>query len=258
MVCRQYARDGISEEVINSSNSTAFFEVKNLWVHYGGVAALKGVSLDIGKGAVVAVIGANGAGKSTLLRVISGLNRPSQGEIRLEGRKIDELSPDMIVAAGIAHVPEGRRLFPEMSVLENLRMGAYMRKDQKEVVADLESIYLHFPVLKERKGQPAGTLSGGEQQMLAISRALMARPALLLLDEPSMGLSPIMVAEIAKIVCDINTRLKITILLVEQNARMALSLASKAYVLQTGTVFRQGEASSLMNDEELKKAYLGA
>lgn len=232
-------------------------EAEDLWVHYGGVAALKGISLALEPGSIVALIGANGAGKTTLLRTISALNKPTSGEIRYAGKRIDGLRPHKIVEMGIAHVPEGRRLFPDMTVYENLKMGGYARKDEEGIRADLESVYHHFPRLRERRRQRAGTLSGGEQQMLAMGRALMARPRVLLLDEPSMGLSPILVAEIAKIIRDINRELGVTILLVEQNARMALSLASKAYVLQTGTVFREGEPSQLMHDEELKTAYLG-
>jgi len=232
-------------------------DVDDLWVHYGGVAALKGVSIGLESGAIVALIGANGAGKTTLLRTISVLNRPTRGEIRFAGRRIDGLKPHQVVEIGIAHVPEGRRLFPDMTVIENLKMGGYTRKSASGIRADLQQVFDHFPRLHERRGQRAGSMSGGEQQMLAMGRALMAKPQLLLLDEPSMGLAPIMVAEIAKIIRHINQEFGVTILLVEQNARMALSLASHAFVLQTGTVFRQGEPHALMRDEGLKTAYLG-
>jgi len=232
-------------------------DVDDLWVHYGGVAALKGVSIALQSGAIGALIGANGAGKTTLLRTISVLNRPSRGEIRFAGRRIDGLRPYKVVEMGIAHVPEGRRLFPDMTVMENLKMGGYSRTDRSSVRADLQRVFDHFPRLRERRDQRAGSMSGGEQQMLALGRALMAKPKLLLLDEPSMGLAPIMVAEIAKIIRQINHELGVTILLVEQNARMALSLASRAYVLQTGSVFRQGEPQELLQDEGLKIAYLG-
>jgi branched-chain amino acid transport system ATP-binding protein len=232
-------------------------EVDNLWVYYGGVAALRGVSLALAPHSITALIGANGAGKTTLLRTISVLNKPARGEIRFVGQRIDGLRPHKVVEIGIAHVPEGRRLFPEMTVIENLKMGGYARKDKNGVRVDLQRVFEHFPRLQERRDQRAGSMSGGEQQMLAMGRALMAKPRLLLLDEPSMGLAPIMVAEVAKIIRDINRELGVAILLVEQNARMALSLASQAYVLQTGTVFRQGEPQQLMHDEDLKTAYLG-
>src|SRR6266542_5919290 len=182
-------------------------EVENLWVHYGGVAALKGVSVALAPGSIVALIGANGAGKTTLLRTISMLNRPTTGEIRYAGQRIDGLRPHQVVARGIAHVPEGRRLFPEMTVFENLKMGGYTRSDKHALRADLDRVYHHFPRLKERHGQVAGSMSGGEQQMLAIGRALMAQPRVLLLDEPSMGLAPLMVAEMARIIRDINREL---------------------------------------------------
>jgi branched-chain amino acid transport system ATP-binding protein len=232
-------------------------DVENLWVYYGGVAALKGVSMGLEEGGVVALIGANGAGKTTLLRSISMLIRPTRGEIRYRGEALNALRAHQIVARGIAHVPEGRRLFPEMTALENLNMGGYARSDKKGVRADLDRVFHHFPRLQERRDQRAGSMSGGEQQMLAIGRALMANPRLLLLDEPSVGLAPIMVAEIARIIRRINRELGVTILLVEQNARMALSLATHAYILQTGLVFRDGEPRELIQDEGLKIAYFG-
>ena len=232
-------------------------DIDKLWVHYGGVAALTGVSIAVQAGRVVALIGANGAGKTTLLRSISMLNRPTRGDIRYKGEPLNGLRPHQVVARGIAHVPEGRRLFSEMTALENLNMGGYARTDRNALRADLDRVFHHFPRLRERRQQRAGSMSGGEQQMLAIGRALMAKPELLLLDEPSMGLSPIMVAEIAKIIRQINHELGVTILLVEQNARMALSLASHAYILQSGAVFRSGEPRDLVQDEALKIAYLG-
>jgi branched-chain amino acid transport system ATP-binding protein len=232
------------------------FSVKKLNVHYGKVEALRGVSLAVEAGQIVTLIGANGAGKSTLLRTISGLLRPTSGEIWMEGARIDAYAPPAVVRKGIAHVPEGRRVFPFMTVLENLKTGAYTRTDKAAIGSDLEMIYGYFPRLRERAGQSAGTLSGGEQQMLAMGRALMNRPKLLLLDEPSLGLSPLMVAEIARIVRDINQVGK-SIILVEQNAAMALRLAHKGYVIQTGSVVLEGKAQDLLNDDRVKKAYLG-
>ena len=231
-------------------------DVRDLRVHYGKAEALKGISVGIDAGKIVTLIGANGAGKTTTLRTISGLKQPTSGEIRFEGTRIEGLSLHEIVKLGIAHVPEGRRVFATMSVLENLQMGAYLRKDKRKISEDLESIYAHFPMLKGRMGQPAGSLSGGEQQMLATSRALMTDPKLLLMDEPSMGLSPILVAEVGKIIRDIN-REGISIILVEQNARMALSIAHFCYVLEVGRITTQGTAEELAGDEKVKKAYLG-
>ncbi len=242
---------------MTASPVDSILEAENLWVHYGGVAALKGVSMRLKEGEIVALIGANGAGKTTLLRSISMLNRPTRGEIRYKGSSLAGLRPHQVVVRGIAHVPEGRRLFPEMTALENLKMGGYARSDKEGVQADLKRVFHHFPRLQERRDQRAGSMSGGEQQMLAIGRALMANPQVLLLDEPSVGLAPLMVAEIAKIIRRINQQVGVTILLVEQNARMALSLASHAYILQTGTVFRDGEPRELLQDEALKIAYLG-
>ncbi|MFC2047170.1 ABC transporter ATP-binding protein [Chloroflexota bacterium] len=229
-------------------------EVKDLVVHYGKNAALKNVTLDVPKGMIVALIGANGAGKSTLLGVISGLMKPTSGEVWFEGNRIDGVPAHRIVNRGITHVPEGRRLFSKMSVLDNLRIGS---RNGKRVNATLDQVYQHFPRLKERVKQRAGTLSGGEQQMLAIGRGLMADPRLLLLDEPSLGLSPLMTAEIARIVVEIN-RAGTTIVLAEQNARLALKLSQKGYVLETGFVKLQGDTESLINNDEIKKAYLSA
>src|SRR5262252_2860788 len=231
-------------------------EVKNLRVHYGTIEAVKGVSFEVSEGTIVSLIGANGAGKTTSLRALTGLVKPSAGELRFEGASLGGLAPHQIVGLGIAHVPEGRRLFPKMTVLENLRMGAYRSTSKTDIAATLEMIYQHFPILQERGRQLAGSLSGGEQQMVAIARALMSRPKLLLLDEPSMGLSPIMTAEIGRIIRQINA-LDVSIILVEQNAMLALTLAQYGYVLQTGQLVMQGKAQDLLRDEGVKKAYLG-
>lgn len=232
------------------------FEIKDLRIHYEGAEALKGISLEVEEGEIVTLIGSNGAGKTTTLRAISGLKRPTSGEIWFEGRRIDQMSPQDVVRIGIIHVPQGRELFPYMSVLENLKLGAFLRRDRGKIKKDLENLLEYFPRLKERSRQQAGTLSGGEQQMLAIACALMGNSRLLLLDEPSSGLSPIMVKEIGKIVSDINQR-GTSILLVEQNARLALRLAHRGYVLETGNIVLHGEAKELMHSEHVKKAYLG-
>jgi len=231
-------------------------EVKDLRVHYGTVEAVKGVSFGVSAGRIVSLIGANGAGKTTSLRALTGLVKPSSGELRFENTSLIGLAPHQIVGLGIAHVPEGRRLFPKMTVLENLRMGAYLRTNRTDITSTLGMVYEHFPILRERGRQLAGSLSGGEQQMLAIARALMSRPKLLLLDEPSMGLSPIMTAEIGKIIQQINA-LDVSIILVEQNAMLALTLAQYGYVLETGSLVMQGDAQELLRDEGVKKAYLG-
>jgi branched-chain amino acid transport system ATP-binding protein len=220
------------------------------------VEAVKGISFQVSAGAIVSLIGANGAGKTTSLRAITGLVRPSSGDMRFENRSLLGLAPHDIVRLGIAHVPEGRRLFPKMTVLENLEMGAYLRARQASASSTLEMIYQHFPILRQRGRQIAGSLSGGEQQMLAIARALMSRPKLLLLDEPSMGLSPIMTAEIGKIIRQINA-LDVSIILVEQNAMLALTLARYSYVLETGSLVLHGPADELLRDEGVRKAYLG-
>jgi branched-chain amino acid transport system ATP-binding protein len=230
-------------------------EVTDLRVHYGTVEAVKGISFQLAAGAIVSLIGANGAGKTTSLRALTGLVKPSGGDARFEGTSLVGLAPHEIVRLGIAHVPEGRRLFPKMTVLENLKMGAYLRSGT-EAGSTLQMIYEHFPILRERGRQYAGSLSGGEQQMLAIARALMNRPKLLLLDEPSMGLSPIMTAEIGKVIRQINT-LDVSIVLVEQNAMLALTVAQHGYVLETGRLVMQGKAAELLQDENVKKAYLG-
>ena len=231
-------------------------EIKDLKVHYGRAEALKGISLSVDEGAIVALVGANGAGKTTTLRTISGLKGPTSGEIWFQGKRIDGMPAHDIVKLGIAHIPEGRIVFAPMTVLDNLRMGAYLRKDKHQIARDLDIMYEHFPVLKERRKQLSGSLSGGEQQMLVIARALMASPKLLLMDEPSMGLSPILVEQVGNIISDIN-KTGIGIILVEQNARMALSLANKAYILEVGSITLEGDAKELANDERVRKAYLG-
>ncbi len=233
-----------------------FFEVRNLTVHYNKVAAVQDISIEVNAGEIVTLIGANGAGKSTTLRTVSGLKRGSSGEIWFDGERIDRLSPDKIVARGIAHVPEGRRVFPDLSVLENLYTGAYLRRDRAEIQKDLNRITQRFPRLRERANQLAKTMSGGEQQMVAIGRALMSRPKLLLMDEPSLGLSPILVQEIGEVIREIN-RSGVPVILVEQNAEMALKLANRAYVLETGRVALSGPASQLHDNEHVRRAYLG-
>ncbi|MGF1608525.1 MAG: ABC transporter ATP-binding protein [Kiloniellales bacterium] len=225
-------------------------------VHYKKVQALKGISLEVPEGAIVTIIGANGAGKSTTLRAISGLVPLSEGAIWLGDRRIDGTAPEKIVAAGIGHVPEGRRIFPDLTVEENLRTGAFLRRDKEAVERDLEMVFDHFPRLKERRRQWAKTMSGGEQQMLAIGRALMSDPKILLLDEPSMGLAPVMVQEIASIIVEINRR-GVPVVLVEQNAELALRLASYAYVLETGSVALEGPAFELHENDHVRRAYLG-
>ena len=232
-------------------------EVSNATVHYRKVAALRGVSMDVPDGAVVTIIGANGAGKSTLLRAISGLVALSAGEIRFAGQRIDGVPPERVVGLGIAQVPEGRRVFPDLTVQENLGTGAYLRRDPAEVRRDLERVFEHFPRLKERRRQWARTLSGGEQQMLAIGRALMSNPKVLLLDEPTMGLSPVMVQEMARIIRGIHAR-GVPVVLVEQNAELALRLADYAYVLEIGSVALHGPAADLHENDHVRRAYLGA
>ena len=232
-------------------------EVKDTTVHYHKVAAVRNISINVKDGEIVTLIGSNGAGKTTTLRAISGLKHPSSGEIHYNGQRIDKLPPYKINALGIAMVPEGRRVFPQMTVLENLLMGAFLRKDKEDIQKDLEKVvFRHFPRLKERTKQTAGTLSGGEQQMLAMGRALMSAPKLLLLDEPSLGLSPIMCGQIAQIIRDIHAEGR-TVILVEQNARLALALAQHAYVIETGDIVLSGPAEELQEIDNVKKVYLG-
>ena len=225
-------------------------------VYYGAIHAIKDISIEVNEGEIVTLIGANGAGKSTTLRTISGLLKPKTGTVKFEGQDIAGLPAQGIVSLGISQVPEGRRVFANMTVMENLELGAYLRSDKKEIKEDLKSVFERFPRLAERRGQLSGTLSGGEQQMLAIGRALMSRPRLLLLDEPSMGLAPLLVKEIFSIIKEINAS-GTTVLLVEQNANMALSIAHKAYVLETGRIILSGDAKELAASEEVRKAYLG-
>lgn len=234
----------------------SLLELKDINVYYGAIHALKGISLTVEEGQIVSLIGANGAGKTTTLRTISGLLRSKTGSITFMGKPVQQESAESIVRLGISHCPEGRRVFADMSVQENLEMGAFTRKDKKETAETMDMVYEHFPRLRERMKQMAGTLSGGEQQMLAMGRALMSKPRLLLLDEPSMGLAPILVKEIFQMVKEIHD-MGTTVLLVEQNARMALAISDYAYVLETGHISLQGEAKSLAESEEVRKVYLG-
>lgn len=234
----------------------SMLEIKDLSVYYGVIQALKGISFTVDAGEVIALIGANGAGKTTTLHTLTGLIPAKSGRVLFEGRDITKLPAHKIVQLGIAHVPEGRRVFADLSVYENLKMGAYTRTNKKEIAGNLEMVYERFPRLKERRTQRAGTLSGGEQQMLAMGRALMSEPKMIVMDEPSMGLSPIFVAEIFSII-EAVSKSGTTVLLVEQNAKKALSIADRAYVLETGNIVLSGKAEDLLNDEEVKKAYLG-
>ena len=231
-------------------------KVTDLTVHYGAIQALRGISFDVNQGEIITLIGSNGAGKTTTLHSVSNIIKKTSGKVEFENQDITNVSPDAIVKTGLIQVPEGRRVFANMSVKENLEMGAYTRKDKAGIKADMEKVYELFPRLKERIKQLSGTLSGGEQQMLAMGRAVMSKPKLLLLDEPSMGLAPILVDEIFSIIQEIN-KTGTTILLVEQNAYKALSIADRAYILETGTVIKSGKASDLINDEAVKSAYLG-
>ncbi|MGD0234357.1 MAG: ABC transporter ATP-binding protein [Syntrophorhabdales bacterium] len=234
-----------------------FLQVNNISVRYGKAEALRNVSMKVDKGEIVSLIGSNGAGKTTTLKSISGLVPYYGGEILFQGRRLNGVAPHEIVRMGIAHVPEGRRVFSSMTVTENLELGAYLRNDRASVARDLDRIHKSFPVLNDRAGQKAGSLSGGEQQMLAIARALMASPTVLLLDEPSLGLSPKLVREVARIVSAINSQ-GVTIILIEQNARMALRLSHRAYILELGQIILEGNAKELINDEKVRKAYLGS
>lgn len=234
----------------------ALLEIKDLEVNYGVIKAIKGVSFDVNEGEIIALIGANGAGKTTILHTITGLIQAKKGSIVFDGKELTKTPPHKIVSMGMAHVPEGRRIFQQLSVLENLKLGSYTRKDKSEIASTLKMVYERFPRLEERKNQVAGTLSGGEQQMLAMGRALMSKPRIILMDEPSMGLSPLLVSEIFDIIKVINES-GTTVLLVEQNAKKALSIADRAYVLETGKITLSGDAKDLINDESVKKAYLG-
>ena len=231
-------------------------EIEDMKVQYGGADILKGISCGVQDGEIVTIIGSNGAGKTTALRAISGLKKPTSGEIRFQGKKLPGIPAQDIVKMGIGHVPQGRQLFPYMTILENIKLGAFLQKDKNKIKGNIERIFETFPLLKARKGQQACTLSGGEQQMLAIARALMGNPTLLLMDEPSIGLAPLVVREIGKIAVDIN-KSGTSILLVEQNARLALKISHRGYVLETGSLVLQGICKELMDDERVKKAYLG-
>lgn len=234
----------------------SMLKVTGLKVHYGVIEAIKGIDFEVNQGEVIALIGANGAGKTTILHTVTGLIQQTDGKIEFEGQDISKVPAHKIVAMGMAHVPEGRRVFAQLSVYDNLMMGAYTRKDKNEIAETLAMVYKRFPRLEERKTQLAGTLSGGEQQMLAMGRALMSHPKIILMDEPSMGLSPILVNEIFDIIKSLNEA-GTTILLVEQNAKKALNVAHRAYVLETGNIVQSGDAKKLMNDDSIRKAYLG-
>lgn len=231
-------------------------KVENLEVNYGVIKAIKGVSFEVNQGEVIALIGSNGAGKTTILHTVTGLISPRAGSIEFEGKELTKIPAHKIVGMGMAHVPEGRRIFQQLTVYENLRLGAYVLNDNKVIEKNLAYVYEHFPRLKERKKQVAGTLSGGEQQMLAMGRALMSNPKIILMDEPSMGLSPILVSEIFHIIQEVSND-GTTVLLVEQNAKKALAIADRAYVLETGKIALEGDAKELLHDEKIKKAYLG-
>lgn len=234
----------------------SMLEIEDLEVYYGAINAIKGISFNVEQGEVIALIGANGAGKTTVLHTITGLVSAKHGSIKFNGRELTKTPAHKIVGMGMAHVPEGRRVFAQLSVYENLMLGAYTRKDKAEINESIERVYERFPRLKERRGQSAGTLSGGEQQMLAMGRALMSKPSIILMDEPSMGLSPLYVSEIFDIIQEIN-KSGTTVLLVEQNAKKALAIANRAYVLETGKIALSGDAHELMDNEQVKKAYLG-
>jgi branched-chain amino acid transport system ATP-binding protein len=234
-----------------------YFELRNISVHYDKVKALENVTLNLEQGEVVALIGANGAGKTSTLRAITALARSASGEIWFDGKRIDKLEPASVVALGISMVPEGRHVYPFMSVKDNLLMGAYLRKDKRAIQQDLDRIFIRFPRVKERLKQQAGSLSGGEQQMVVISRALMARPKLLLLDEPSLGLAPMVVRDIARAIVEINRDEGISVILVEQNSRMALKISNRAYALETGRIALAGKSADLLNDDHIRKLYLG-
>ena len=234
----------------------SMLSIKDLQVYYGAINAIKGISFDVEQGEIIALIGANGAGKNTIIHTITGLVQAKHGSVMFGGKDLTKTPAHKIVSMGMAHVPEGRRVFAQLSVLENLMLGAYTRKDKAEIQESLKHVFKRFPRLEERRGQMAGTLSGGEQQMLAMGRALMSKPSIILMDEPSMGLSPLYVSEIFDIIQEIN-KSGTTVLLVEQNAKKALSIANRAYVLETGKIVLSGDAHELMNNDSVKKAYLG-
>ncbi|MFN4353663.1 ABC transporter ATP-binding protein [Parvibaculum sp.] len=242
---------------MNNPDAPVILSLRNVETFYGPIMAIRGVSLDMREGQIVTVLGANGAGKTTILKTISGIMDPQKGTIAYRDKRIDGKDPSEIVKLGISHVPEGREVFPTLSIADNLRMGAYLRRDRKGVAEDLEAVYGYFPVLRDRMHQQAGQLSGGEQQMLAISRALMARPRVLLLDEPSLGLSPRLVKEIFAIIRRINEERGVTILLVEQNANMALGLSDYGYVLEVGRIVMEGDSQRLKENEDIREFYLG-
>lgn len=235
----------------------SLLKVSNIEAYYGPIMAIRGISLEVNQGDIVTILGANGAGKSTILKTISGVIDPEKGSIEFMGQRIDRMEPHHVVRLGISHVPEGREIFPDLTVKENLIMGSYLRRDRDGIKDDLQKVFTYFPVLLERQSQMAGSLSGGEQQMLAISRALMGKPKLLLMDEPSLGLSPILVKEIFGIIKRINEEQRTTILLVEQNARMALSLAHYGYILEVGRIVLANNCKELMENEDIKEFYLG-
>jgi branched-chain amino acid transport system ATP-binding protein len=239
------------------SDSSNVLEIKNLETFYGPIMAIRGVSLEVPKGKIVTILGANGAGKTTLLKTVSGVMDPEKGQVVLDGKEIQGRDPDHIVRAGVAHVPEGREVFPFLSVAENLIMGAYTRKDRENIPTDLEMVFSYFPILKDRRDQQAGTMSGGQQQMLAIGRGLMTKPKVMLLDEPSLGLSPLLVQEIFTIIKRLNQEQGVTMMLVEQNANVALKAAHYGYVLEIGRIVMAGEAKKLLASEDIREFYLG-
>ncbi len=236
--------------------SEPLLKVENLEVYYGVIKALKGISFHVNEGEIVSLIGANGAGKTTTLHTVTGLIRPKHGSVTFKGKELTKIAPHKIVSLGLSHVPEGRRIFQDLSVYDNLRLGAYVQKDKKKIEADMEMVFEQFPRLRERRRQMAGTLSGGEQQMLAMGRALLSDPDMIVMDEPSMGLSPLLVSEIFEIIKNFREAGK-TVLLVEQNAKKAMTISDRVYVLETGSIIKDGNASDLINDESIKKAYLG-
>jgi len=239
------------------SAAEPILRASNIETYYGPIMAIRGVSFDVAAGSIVTILGSNGAGKTTVLKTICGVMDPQKGSVTFEGREIQRMDPDKVMRLGISHVPEGREVFPFLSVRENLRMGAYTRRDADEVARDLETVFGYFPVLQQRADQPAGSLSGGEQQMVAMDRALMSRPRLIVMDEPTMGLSPLFVDRVLELIAEIN-RQGLTVFMVEQNANLALQIAHEAYVLQTGRIVLHGSAAELRDDPRIREAYLGA